>query len=56
MAEELGLPPVEEANLAEEFDRERRRGVNPSMTGSQAVQDALNDALRKATGRVVKAR
>jgi glycerol-3-phosphate dehydrogenase len=56
MAEELGLPPVEEGNLAQEFDRERRRGVNPSMTGSQAVQDALNDALRQATGRVVKAR
>lgn len=50
LAEELDASPEEEAELARAFDRERRRGVAPSMDGAQTVQEALTQALRRSTG------
>lgn len=52
MAEELGISVEEEASLAAAFDEERHRGVGPSMEGSQTIQVALTQAIRRASGRV----
>jgi glycerol-3-phosphate dehydrogenase len=56
VADELGLSLAEEADLAAQFDRERARGVAPSMAGAQTVQVALSHAVRRAAGRVATVR
>lgn len=53
VAEELGLSYGDEVKLAADFDRERQRGVAPSMEGAQTVQVALTQAVRRASGHVV---
>lgn len=54
VAEELGMSFDEEIALQKSFEQERQRGVSPSMSGAQTVQVALTQAVRRASGRVVK--
>lgn len=50
LAEELDVSVDEEAQLAADFDLERRKGVEPSMAGAQTVQEALTQAVRRSAG------
>jgi glycerol-3-phosphate dehydrogenase len=50
LAEELGLSVDAEVEMAAAFDAERRRGMAPSLTGAQTVQEALRQAVRRSAG------